>query len=123
MSYTRAKRLIKGLECCSGNSKALCLQCPFYGHDYDCFKELMSRTKDYIEKNSEPYEPTPDYKSDYDRFLCGNCGRLVIPIFRCCPQCGEEIDWYHAIGYEYKQYRDKAEEIESYDDSGDEDFD
>lgn len=121
--YTRAKRLAKALSICTGTvDEDRCAGCPFYGHEYNCVHEMMSRAKNYIENKSDPYEPTPDYTSDYDEFLCGNCGRKVIPSYRCCPRCGEEIDWQHAIGYEYKEFKDALEELDD-DYTGDESFD
>ena len=99
MGYTRKDRIVKGLKCCrarynSGSDKA-CDACPYHDRQYPCMDELLGKAIDYIGEKGRKYLPECGYDSEHDEdaYYCGECGRRVFPNYKCCPGCGEEIDW------------------------------
>lgn len=99
MGYTRRDRIVKGLRSCwvrwDKKKEDACNECPYHGHQYPCMDEMFGRAIEYISEKHNPRIPEVgfDFETDEDVYYCGECGRRVFRSHKCCPACGEEIDW------------------------------
>jgi len=95
MALTKKYQVRNGLRACIRNEEGVkdaCEDCPFEGKE-KCRRKLLVLTQWLMENTVDAYPPEVIGNFYDEKYFCGQCEAPIKRAYKCCPQCGYDIDW------------------------------